>query len=85
MTGSTGTGLALALASTAALNWAFLRQHGAVSQALPLSICRPVIDIVGSWRQMAEFDSIGQLARALRLFGLLRVRLHRGEPVCAIR
>jgi drug/metabolite transporter (DMT)-like permease len=42
MTGAVGAGLALALGSAAALNWAFFRQHGAASTMPPLSVRRPL-------------------------------------------
>lgn len=42
MTASLGGGLALALASAAALNWGFFVQHGAASGLPPLSVRRPV-------------------------------------------
>jgi len=39
---SLGAGLALALASAAALNWGFFTQHGAASGLPPLTVRRPV-------------------------------------------
>jgi hypothetical protein len=42
MTAAIGAGLALALASAAALNWGFFTQHGAASGLPPLSVRRPV-------------------------------------------
>ena len=42
MSASLGAGLALALASAAALNWGFFTQHGAASGLPPLSVGRPV-------------------------------------------
>jgi hypothetical protein len=42
MTGPIGAGLALALASAAALNWGFFTQHGAASGLPPLAVRRPV-------------------------------------------
>ncbi len=42
MTGSLGAGLALALASAAALNWGFFTQHGAASGLPALSVRSPV-------------------------------------------
>ncbi len=42
MSPSLGAGLALALASAAALNWGFFTQHGAASELPPLSVRRPV-------------------------------------------
>jgi hypothetical protein len=42
VTAGLGGGLALALGSAAALNWGFLRQHGAASSLPPLSVRRPL-------------------------------------------
>ena len=42
MSSSLAGGLLVALASTAALNWAFFRQHGAASALPPLGIRRPL-------------------------------------------
>lgn len=42
MTAPLAGGLVLALASTAALNWGFLRQHGAASSLPPLTVRTPV-------------------------------------------
>jgi hypothetical protein len=42
VTAAIGAGLALALASAAALNWGFFTQHGAASGLPPLSVRRPV-------------------------------------------
>jgi pimeloyl-ACP methyl ester carboxylesterase len=41
----------------------------------------PVVQFVGTWRHQAEMRPSGQLPRALRLLGLLHVRLDHGEPV----
>jgi len=42
MSASLGAGLALALASAAALNWSYVTQHGAASVLPPLSLRRPI-------------------------------------------
>jgi hypothetical protein len=42
VTVAVGGGLGLALVSTAALNWGFLRQHGAASSLPPLTVRRPL-------------------------------------------
>lgn len=42
MTVAVGGGLGLALGSTAALNWGFLRQHGAAASLPPLTVRRPL-------------------------------------------
>ena len=42
MSGAEATGLVVALASAACLNWGFLRQHGTVSQLPALSVRRPL-------------------------------------------
>jgi drug/metabolite transporter (DMT)-like permease len=42
VTATVGAGIALALASAAALNWGFLRQHGAAASLPPLTPRRPL-------------------------------------------
>jgi hypothetical protein len=45
VSGQVGAGLALALASAAALNWGFFTQHGAASGLPPLSVRRPIASL----------------------------------------
>ena len=45
MSGSLAGGIALALASAAALNWGFFVQHGVASELPPLSVRRPLVSL----------------------------------------
>lgn len=85
MSGSLAGGLLLALASAAALNWGFLRQHGETSRMPPLTLRRPLRSLrtlFGNLAWLAGF-AVGLGGWALYIAGLRLAPLSLVQAVSA--